>query len=167
MIHTIAIDDEPKALEIIQRHAERIPSLNLKAVFTDPFEALAYLNEQPIDLVFLDINMPDLSGLEFSKAIRKKEVLVVFTTAYSEYALESYEVEALDYLLKPFDFSRFLAAVSKAEERLKKPVNIARDFFFVNSGNQHHKICFEDLNYIEGSGNYITYFTQTEKVMVR
>lgn len=166
MLSAIAIDDEPDALEILKSHAARVPFLKLQRVFTNPFEALEYIRLDRIDLVFLDIRMPDLSGLDFSQAIRKENPLIIFTTAHSEYALKSYDVEALDYLLKPFDFSRFLKAVTKAQESLRH--NIASlDFFFVNTGYQQRKICFNDIKYIEGDGNYVTYHTDAEKIIVR
>ena len=99
MIHAIAIDDEPRALEIIENHAARIPFLKLQRTFTNPFEALAYLHEHKVELVFLDIKMPDISGIELLRSIRKENTAVVFTTAHSEYALEGYELDVLDYLL--------------------------------------------------------------------
>lgn len=167
MIKAIAIDDEPKALQIIDAHASNISYLHLISTFTNPYEALDYLNKNEVHLVFLDINMPDLTGLEFSRTIQKKDLNIVFTTAYSEYALESYEVEAVDYLLKPFDFTRFHLAVSKVETRLNPSKKIKKDFFFVNSGSEQCKICYADINYIEGNGNYIAYCLTNKKVLVR
>lgn len=167
MINAIAIDDEPRALEIIKNHAARIPFLSLKGSFTNPFEALAYLQAHTIDLVFLDISMPDISGLEFVKAVNQKKLSVVFTTAHSEYALESYELEALDYLLKPFEFSRFLKSVMKAQERLSQPELPEQDFFFVNTGYQQRKLRFDEISHIEAGGNYVTYYTNGDKVLVR
>ena len=93
--------------------------------------------------------------------------IVIFTTAHSEYALESYELEALDYLLKPFDFARFLRAVNKAQEKLAADEGTEKSFFFVNTGYQQRKICYHDICFVEGSGNYVTYYTEKEKIMVR
>lgn len=167
MINAIAIDDEPKALKIIENHASRVSFLELKEMFTNPFMALDFLQRNKIDLIFLDINMPDISGLEFSRAILKKEVLIIFTTAHSEYALESYEIESVDYLLKPFEFARFHKAVSKVNERLSLDNKSRTDFFFVNTGNDRTKITFNDISYIKGSGNYVTYYLNDKRVMVR
>jgi len=167
MIKAIAVDDEPKALTVIEHHASRVSFLEVKEVFTNPFMALDFIQKNDVDLIFLDINMPGISGLEFSRAILKKEVLIIFTTAHSEYALESYEVEAIDYLLKPFEFTRFHTAVLKVDERLNASDKSRNDFFFVNTGNDRTKIFYKDISYIEGNGNYVTYYLDREKVMVR
>ncbi len=167
MISAIAVDDEPKALQIIEDHASKVTFLELQKVFTDPFKALDFVHENNVDLIFLDINMPDISGLEFSRAVLKSEVLIIFTTAHSEYALESYELEALDYLLKPFEFTRFQAAVSKANQRIRSSTTSESKCFFVNTGSERNKICYNDIKYIEGSGNYVSYYLKTKKIMVR
>jgi two-component system LytT family response regulator len=165
MIKSVAIDDEPKALEIIKNHISKIDYLSMEATFTNPFEAISYINDNKIELVFLDINMPDISGLKL-KTHLKFDPLIIFTTAHSEYALDSYEIEAIDYLLKPFDFSRFLSAVNKAKERLKIALPIS-EFFFLSSGNQKRKLFYNDILYIQADGNYVTYYTKSEKVIVR
>lgn len=167
MINAIALDDEPKALQVIENHSTSISFLNLKKVFTDPFKALDYISENSVDLIFLDINMPDISGLEFTSKIRNKDLLIIFTTAYSEYALDSYEVEAVDYLLKPFEFTRFYTAVSKVRHRLNMPNKSRQEFFFVNTGNERHKISYEAIRFIEGNGNYVTYHLEDKKILVR
>lgn len=166
MIRCVAVDDEPKALEVIQRHASRSSVLNLEQTFTDPFEAIEYVNSQAIELVFLDINMPDINGLQLVEHFRHKP-LVVFTTAHSAYAIESYQVEAIDYLLKPFDYARFLKAVSRAEERLKALSRSSPPFLFINTGNQKQRIMLDALLYIESEGNYVSYATKTAKHLVR
>ena len=112
----ILIDDEPKALEILARYVERTPSLELAGAFRDPVRALEFMAGHDTDLVFLDVNMPDLTGIQFLDALQKRP-LVVFTTAYSEYGVRSYDYDAVDYLLKPIEFERFLRAVNKAQER--------------------------------------------------
>jgi len=167
MIRAIAIDDEPNALQVIGNHASHIASLQLVKIFTNPFKALDFLEENRIQLIFLDINMPDISGLELSRIIQKSQSLIIFTTAYSEYALESYNVEAVDYLLKPFEFARFHAAVLKAQNRLRTSSNALLEFFFVKTGGERSKIRYQDVRYIEGNGNYVTYHLQNEKVLVR
>src|SRR5688500_11200302 len=114
-MNAIAIDDEPIALEIIKAHAAKVPFLELKAEFTDAFKALEYLQREPVDLIFLDIKMPDISGIEFFNSLTKKP-LVIFTTAYSEHAVTSFELDAVDYLLKPFSLARFIKGCNKAYE---------------------------------------------------
>jgi two-component SAPR family response regulator len=118
MIIAIAIDDEPKALQVISSHVSKLKNIELAAQFTDPVKAVSFLRENPVDLMFLDINMPRMTGMELLAAL-KAEPHLIFTTAYSQYALDSYSYNAVDYLLKPFDFDRFKIAVEKAEERLQ------------------------------------------------
>lgn len=166
MIRAIAIDDEPRALTIVESHANKVSFLNLAATFTNPFKGIEYINDQAPDLVFLDINMPDISGLELIKNLTKKP-LIIFTTAHSEYAVSSYEVAAVDYLLKPFDYARFLLAVTKVKDKLATSTKPSNSFFFVNTGNQKQRIFYGDIQYIEGDGNYVNYYTETGKIMVR
>lgn len=168
MIRAIAIDDEPRALSIIESHATKVSFLSLDATFTDPFQGIEYINDQAPDIVFLDINMPDISGLDLLKNLIKKP-LIIFTTAHSEFAVQSYEVEALDYLLKPFDYARFLLSVTKAKEKLTTTTTITgnSDFFFVNTGNQRQRIFYKDIYYVEGEGNYVNYYTVHNKLLVR
>jgi len=166
MIQAIAIDDEPKALAIIKSHAAKVSFLTLEQCFTDPFQGIEYINDHAPDIVFLDINMPDISGLQLLKNLTKKP-LIIFTTAHSEYAVKSYEVEAVDYLLKPFDYARFLLAVTKAKEKLKLPIKSINPFFFVNTGHQKQRLFYEDIYYLEGEGNYVNYHTSKDKTMVR
>src|SRR5215203_4652370 len=111
----IAIDDEPIALDIIRSHAAKVPYLELKAAFTDAFKAMEYLQKESIDLIFLDIKMPDISGIDFFNSLSQKP-LVIFTTAYTEHAVTSFELDAVDYLLKPFSLARFLKGCNKALE---------------------------------------------------
>lgn len=159
MIKAIAIDDEPLALEVIRAHAGRVPFLEVAAYFTNAFEAIAYLAQQPVDLLFLDIKMPDISGIELMEGLQQKP-LVIFTTAYAEHAVTSYELNAVDYLLKPFAFPRFLKASHKAHEQLllkqgsKPPL---ADSIFIKSGYEQIKISFSDLLYLEGGGNYMSF----------
>jgi two-component system LytT family response regulator len=152
----IAIDDEPIALDIVAAHANKVPFIDLKERFTNAFEAIAYLQQNKVDLIFLDIKMPDISGIEFLKALTKPP-MVIFTTAYSEHAVQSFELDAVDYLLKPFSLSRFLKACNKAKElfdlRNQAPENKA-DFIFVKDGYEQVKVLLNDILYIEASGNY-------------
>ncbi|OEK07121.1 LytR/AlgR family response regulator transcription factor [Roseivirga misakiensis] len=163
MISAIAIDDEPIALSIVEKHAAKIPYLKLEAVFTNALEGLNYLNANQVDLIFLDINMPDISGLEFVKSLTNKPH-IIFTTAYSEYAVESYELEAADYLLKPFEFGRFLKAVNKLAEQTEKS---SQNYLFLKSGYEFIRIEKSDLRYIKGDGNYVGFHTSERKVLCR
>ena len=163
MIQAIALDDEQIALEVIKKHADKIPYLELKHTFVNPFEAMKYLSTQPVDLLFLDINMPDISGLEFLKSLTQKP-RVIFTTAYSEYAVESYEHEAIDYLLKPFDFGRFLKAVNKAAEVLKEKND---DYLFVKEGFDHVRLSLNELVFAKAEGNYVKLVCKDQQVMTR
>ncbi|KQC02644.1 LytTR family DNA-binding domain-containing protein [Pedobacter sp. Hv1] len=152
----IAIDDEPIALDIVAAHAAKVPFIELKASFTNAFEAITYLQQNKVDLLFLDIKMPDISGIEFLKALSKPP-MVIFTTAYSEHAVQSFELDAVDYLLKPFSLSRFLKACNKAKElfdlRNQSPEQKA-DFIFIKDGYEQIKVSLTDILYIEASGNY-------------
>lgn len=163
-IKAIAVDDEPIALEVIRAHAAKVPYIDLKETFVSATEALVYVKKEPIQLVFLDINMPDLTGIDFSTMI-PPSVLVVFTTAYSEYALKGYELNALDYLLKPFTFSRFMQACEKANDRLE--VKTEKEAFFIKDGYSLIRIDLDNLLYIEADGNYLTFFEKNKKTTVR
>lgn len=167
MIKCIAIDDEPRALDVIRHHIDKIDFLSLEETFTDPLAVLNYLSETKADLIFLDIDMPNISGVDLLKSLKEKP-LVIFTTAHSEYAIESYELAAIDYLLKPFDFPRFLNAVLKAQSRLNESRSEkSREFFFLNTGTQKRKVFYQNIHFIEGEGNYVRYYTSGEKLLVR
>ncbi len=170
-IHSIAVDDEPKALEVIGFHAAKLDELSLDASFSDPEQALAYLKNHPVDLIFLDINMPLLTGFDLIRQLRLK-YYIVFTTAYSEYAVQSYEVEAVDYLLKPFEFDRFWQAVNKVKSLMQateEPVKAAENesFMFVGDGYKKVRLVFEEILYVEGSGNYVSIHTPSQKILSR
>lgn len=172
----IAIDDEPKALEVIASHCEKVPFLNLKARFRDPLEAVSYMKSESVDLVFLDINMPRVTGLQFLSLLRNQP-MVVFVTAYSEYAVDSYEYEAIDYLLKPIAFDRFLKAATKALDRVQTPVSAIQEhatvskkeqqFLYLKSGPKLHKLSLSDILYVEKDGNYLNFHTAEQKILSR
>lgn len=159
----IAVDDEPKALDVIRLFAEKIPFLNLEGVFTDAMAALEYLHRESPDLVFLDIKMPDISGLDWVKGLVKPP-MIIFTTAYSEFAAESYELEAVDYLVKPIAFNRFLKAVNRAAKIRQQQEG---EFTFVKSGHQYVRIDFADLLYLQSATNYVDFFTTKGRPTVR
>jgi len=152
----IAIDDEPIALDVVQTLSEKVPFLTLQATFTNAFEAIAYLQQNKVDLLFLDIKMPDINGIDFLK-ILSKPPMVIFTTAYSEHAVQSFELDAVDYLLKPFSLARFLKACHKAKELLNlrnQATENKVDFIFIKDGYEQVKVLFSEILYVEASGNY-------------
>jgi len=159
-IKCIAIDDEPLALKQIAGYIQKIPFLELVAACSSAFDAMEVLDSQLVDLMFVDINMPDLNGLEFVKSLEQKP-LVIFTTAYSEYAIEGFKVDAIDYLLKPFYFSEFSRSVQKARRQLgliqnsKEEIDSNNDFLFIKSEYKLVRINFNDILYIEGMKEYV------------
>jgi DNA-binding LytR/AlgR family response regulator len=163
----IAIDDEPIALEIIKSHASKVPFLELKAVFTDAFKALEYLHREGIDLIFLDIKMPDISGIDFYNSLSKRPLLI-FTTAYTEHAVTSFEMDAIDYLLKPFSLARFIKACNKAFELYQFRNNSEpSDHLFIKNGYEQIKVFYEEILYLEATGNYVTFVLKDKNVLSR
>lgn len=166
-MNAIAIDDEPIALEIIKSHASKVPFLDLNATFTDAFKALEYLQKENIDLVFLDIKMPDISGIDFYNTLRKKP-MVIFTTAYSEYAVTSFELDAVDYLLKPFSLSRFIKGCNKAYELYNfRNAPETLDHIFVKTGYEQLKVMYDEILYLEAAGNYVTFVLKDKNILSR
>ena len=172
MINCLVVDDEQHAIDILTHYISQTPFLHLAASTTNPIEALQMVNEQNIELIFLDIQMPELSGIDFIKAIQGK-AKVVLTTAYSEFALESYELDVVDYLLKPIRFARFLQAVQKvakeAPEPGKEPLEeVEDDYIFVKTESKGKllKINLADIDYIEGMKNYVAIHCREKKTMV-
>ena len=156
MITAIALDDEPLALQLISQHCEKVEFLQLKKVFTDPNEAADYLAYNKVDLIFLDIQMPDINGMQFYKKLTNPP-LVIFTTAYSDYAVDGFNVDATDYLLKPFEYNRFLKAIYKVKEQLEfntiQEVNL--NSLFVKVNYEMVKINLKDIDLIEALDDYI------------
>ncbi len=165
----IAIDDEPIALDIVRSHASRVPFLELKAVFTDAFKALDYLQKEHIDLIFLDIKMPDISGIDFFASLSKKP-LVIFTTAYSEHAVASFELDAVDYLLKPFSLPRFIKGCNKAFELFNARNNtspVQQDHLYIKTGYEQVKVLYDEILYTEATGNYVTFVLSDKNILSR
>ncbi|HUQ97277.1 MAG TPA: LytTR family DNA-binding domain-containing protein [Chitinophagaceae bacterium] len=163
----IAIDDEPIALEIIKAHSSKVPYLQLTALFTDAFQALAYLQRESVDLIFLDIKMPDISGIDFFNALPRKP-LVIFTTAYTEHAVTSFELDAVDYLLKPFSLARFVKGCNKAFELFNfRYAAQPTDHLFIKTGYEQVKVLFDDILFLEASGNYVTFTLRSGTVLSR
>lgn len=167
MITAIALDDELPSLEIIEAFCNKIEYIELKKIFLKTSEANYYLENNPVDLIFLDINMPSRSGIEFSKAI-SQDIMVVFTTAYKEYAVESYEIGALDYLLKPFSFDRFKITVDRIAEQKKLLSESSNNHIYFRVDYGLIKVMFQDIIYIEGLDNYIKIHLENKSpVLVR
>lgn len=168
MIKCIAIDDEPLALQQIAGYIRKTPFLDLKGEFDSAIKAVSFLQENEIDLMFVDINMPDLNGLDFVKS-QSNPPKVIFTTAYSEYAIEGFKVNALDYLLKPIDYDIFLKSANKAHEwfslRDKKTTSIEGNdkFLFIKSEYKVLRINLSDIKYIEGMREYIRIHLTSQK----
>ncbi|HEX2921907.1 MAG TPA: LytTR family DNA-binding domain-containing protein [Bacteroidales bacterium] len=165
-IRCIAIDDEPIALKQVGNYIERTPYLELVSLCNNAIDALEIINKEKVDLVFADISMPDLSGIDFVKSLQKK-IPVIFTTAFSEYAIEGFRVDAIDYLLKPIGYKDFLKAVNKFKELLdKKDDNQDKshpDHIFVKSGYKLVRIEISDIKYIESMHEYIRIHLINEK----
>lgn len=160
-ITCVVVDDEPMALNLVESYVEKTPFLELKKKCSSAIEAMQFLKTDPVDLIFLDIQMPDLTGIELSKMI-PKETRVIFTTAFDQYALEGFKVEALDYLLKPFDYAEFFAAANKANTwfsmvkgKSDTVLSEEKEFLFVKSEYKQLRIKLSDVLYFEGLKDYI------------
>ena len=173
MVRYLIIDDEHIAHDIIKNYCDMLPKMKLMKHCYDAIEALDYLSTNSIDLIFLDLNMPKLKGFDFLKTLPNKPKIIV-TTAYKEYALEGYELEITDYLLKPFSFERFLKAVNKAIHiKENNPVtvqpieNTQSDHIFLSSNKKHFQVKTSDIHYIEAAGNYSKVVLKNDSILVR
>ncbi len=176
MIRCLVVDDEPLALHILEDYIGKISFLTLIKATTNPIEALSLVQNGEVDLVFLDVQMPELTGIQFLK-IANGKAKVILTTAYSQYALEGYELDVVDYLLKPFAFDRFYKAIQKAQTVLSPaaaPVaakeeapqqDLLNDFIFVKTEHKIQKVYLRDILFIEGLKDYISIFTPTERII--
>ncbi len=159
-IKCLVIDDEELARTLLKTYIDKIDFIELVADFESPIDTIQVLKDEAIDVIFLDIQMPDLKGTDFAKMIDPK-TKIIFTTAYSEYALEGFDLNALDYLLKPITFERFLQAVNK----LNIETTAEEDTITVKSGYDLHKLKFDDITHIESDSEYVIYHTSKKKIM--
>ena len=173
----LIVDDEELARTLLENYVNRLPYLNLVGKCSNPIEALQLLQHQSVDLIFLDIQMPEMIGTDFLKTLSQKP-MVVFTTAYAEYALEGYELNVVDYLLKPFPFERFLQAVNKANDLAKlkskegsnstissESSTNEKNYILVKSEHKVHRIFFDDIQYIQSMREYVAYFTPNGRIL--
>lgn len=166
MLNAIAIDDEPAALAILQRYADKIPFLNLSRTFTSTADALTFLHNQPVDLLFLDIQMPDISGTDFARMVAPLQKSIIFTTAYADHAVEGFALQALDYLLKPIEFGRFLQACNRAYARVV-PQRDGSPSIFVKDGYDWVRVNLNDILYIQSNTNLLFIHEQNRQVSTR
>ena len=167
MIRCIVIDDEPLAVKLVQEYMTRVSFLELAGTFTDAIEAKKFLDREKVDLLFLDIQMPDINGIEFSRVINKKNTAIVFTTAFSEYAVDGFNVDAIDYLLKPIEYDRFLKSVYKAKEYVDYLTSqeLQEGYIFVKSDYQMVKVNLKEILYIEGLDDYIKIYLPGKSIL--
>ncbi len=170
----LIIDDEQLARRLLEDFVSKIPGLELKGLCKQPLEALEIMEQTPIDLLFLDIQMPELTGVDFLKTIKSRPA-TIFTTAYSEYALEGYQLDVVDYLVKPFSFERFLLAVNKAKEFIDMKRNNASHnsprtneapYITLHADHKIYKVKLADILYIEGLKEYVSYYTREKRIIV-
>jgi two-component system, LytTR family, response regulator len=166
MLNAIAIDDEPAALAILQRYASKVPFLNLVQTFISTTDALAYLHTQRVDLLFLDIQMPDVSGTSFARLITPLQKPVIFTTAFAEYAVEGFALQALDYLLKPIEFERFLQACNRAYSQIM-PQREGSSSIFVKDGYDWVRVNLDEVLYVRSDTNLLFIHEHKRQVNTR
>lgn len=162
----IALDDEPASLEILRRHAEKVPFISLTQAFVSTAEALAYLNQNVVDVLFLDVQMPDMLGTDFARLIKNTQPQIVFVTAYPDYAVEGFALQALDYLLKPVEFARFLQACNRALGQLPKKAGEPSSIF-VKDGYDWVRVNLDEILYIQSDSNLLFIHERSRKVTTR
>jgi DNA-binding LytR/AlgR family response regulator len=175
-INCIAVDDEPLALDIIKAYCVKVPFLNLTGVFSNAIDTLEFLRHNTVDLMFLDIQMEELTGIQLLNSLKNKP-LVIFTTAFDQYAIQGFELDVLDYMLKPIPFDRFVKGANKALEQLQKqitpplpakderPVHTSSNFFFVKTETRIEKVNAAEVLYVEGMGDYWRIVTKARRIM--
>jgi len=174
-IKCLIVDDEPLAIKLIKGHIEQIPGLELVASYKNPLEAFESLRIEPVDLIFLDIQMPVLTGIDFVKSMQSPPG-IIFTTAYRNYAAESYELDVIDYLIKPITFTRFFKAVAKfsnqyqqsdRQAEISAATKFSNDYIYVNSNKKHIKVEFEQILYVESIKDYVRIHTQEKSIITK
>lgn len=177
LIKCLVVDDEPMARDVIRRYIENVPTLQFAGEFGNAIDALLFLQNHSIDLIFLDIRMPQLTGTEFAKALHQRPK-IIFTTAFKEYALDGFELDAVDYLLKPIRFDRFLRAITKAYPQRSGELNAATNplpvnrktnsgFIYLKSDRKMVKVMLDDILYIESARDYLKVFTEKGSIVTR
>jgi DNA-binding LytR/AlgR family response regulator len=175
----ILIDDEPLAIDLLKSYVDKVPSFELVNTFRDPLDAIYYIQNHTVDVIFLDINMPTMNGIDFLKAIYSPQMPhIIITSAHQEYAFDGFEFDVVDYLLKPFELSRFLKAINKLLKRTRNNMNPQietpssiptienrKETLFIKSGTEIYPVVLDDILYFEGQGNYVCLFTTTKKIM--
>ncbi|MCF6239835.1 MAG: LytTR family DNA-binding domain-containing protein [Bacteroidales bacterium] len=170
-INCLIVDDEQLARQLLESYVLKIPHMELIKSCKSAVEAIEFLQKGNVDLMFLDIQMPDLSGIEFLQTLKNKP-LVIFTTAYKEFALDGYELDVIDYMLKPISFERFLQGSNKALEQIKlikaakNKETPSKDFVSLKSNHKVYKVKYNDIYYIEGLKEYVTFYTKDKKIVV-
>ena len=166
MIKTIIVDDEPLALQVLENYIDQLPEVELVAKCENAIEANNILQNKDVDLICLDIKMPQISGIDFLKSL-KNPPLVIFTTAFSNFALESYNLDVVDYLLKPISFDRFMKAINKVSERMNHDHehSEADDYFYVKADKKLMKVKYDDIIYIEGLKDYVIIRNSNSRVI--
>lgn len=162
----IIVDDEPKAIELLNNYLQHFQSIELVNTFRNGFKVIEFLSKEKVDLIFLDINMPNLSGVALSKLL-PPSTKIIFTTAYSEYAVESYEVDAVDYLLKPIGFERFAKAVNKALSNQIDPRTHEENKLLIKSGYEIYSVDVDEIFYLKKDGNYMNYVLKEKSILAR
>jgi len=176
-IKCLIIDDEQPARELLKNYVDKIPKLELVALCKSPLDALSIIKEKSIDLLLLDIQMPDLKGTDMLRCIIGQKPMVIFTTAYQEYAIEGYELDVIDYMLKPISFNRFIKGIEKAKEHKEwmgykgqntpdKPSSLEKDYIVLKANQKLHRIQYNEILYIEGMKEYVVFYTENQKLII-
>jgi len=165
-MNCIVVEDEPAAQSILENYISRCPDVRCSGIFADAFSAQSYLDSNPVDLIFLDINLPEMSGVSFLRSLVHPP-LVIFTTAYPQYAVDGFDLEAVDFLLKPFSFERFYKAVNKAREKFNSRIApVSPTKLTVKSGKRIYQLAIDDIRFIETCGDYVTIHCSDKKLVV-
>jgi len=170
----LIIDDEPIAIRVVQNHLQNFSNIEVAGECANAVEALEFLGKQPVDLIFLDIQMPQLTGIDLIKSLNHPP-LVIFTTAYRDFAVDAFDLNVVDYLLKPFSLARFAKAIGKFYQQMNEknieiatlPTPTAPDFIFIKADKKVHKIALNEIFYIESLGDYVNVFTCTDKITTK